>query len=65
VVFAVDINHLETLAKVFRKYGYDARGLSSNTPDDERRAMLQDFRDRKFPVIVNCGILTEGTGNGS
>ncbi|GJJ71409.1 ATP-dependent helicase IRC3 [Entomortierella parvispora] len=61
VVFAVDIDHLETLAKVFREYGYDARGLSSNTPDEERKAMLQDFRDRKFPVIVNCGILTEGT----
>ncbi|KAF9401800.1 hypothetical protein BGZ94_005094, partial [Podila epigama] len=61
VVFAVDIEHLETLTKVFRQYGYDAHGLSSRTPDDERAQMIRDFRERKFPVIVNCGILTEGT----
>ncbi|KAG0254997.1 hypothetical protein BG011_005396 [Mortierella polycephala] len=61
VVFAVDIAHLEELTKVFRQYGYDARGLSSKTGDIERTQMLKDFRERKFPVIVNCGILTEGT----
>lgn len=62
VVFAVDIAHLESLAETFRKYGYDARGLSSKTNDDERARMLKDFKNQKFPVIVNCGILTEGTG---
>lgn len=61
-MFAVDIAHLETLTEVFRKYGYDARGLSSKTSDVERAQLLKDFRDRKFPIIVNCGILTEGTG---
>ncbi|KAG0281973.1 hypothetical protein BGZ96_000963 [Linnemannia gamsii] len=61
VVFAVDIAHLESLTETFRQYGYDARGLSSKTNDDERAQMLKDFRNQKFPVIVNCGILTEGT----
>ncbi|ORZ18328.1 P-loop containing nucleoside triphosphate hydrolase protein [Lobosporangium transversale] len=61
VVFAVDIAHLETLAETFRKYGYDARGVSSNTSDEERARLLRDFREQKFPIIVNCGILTEGT----
>ncbi|KAF9099745.1 hypothetical protein BGX23_012139 [Mortierella sp. AD031] len=61
VVFAVDIAHLESLTESFRQYGYDARGLSSKTNDFERAQMLQDFRDQKFPIIVNCGILTEGT----
>ncbi|KAF9150975.1 hypothetical protein BG015_007213 [Linnemannia schmuckeri] len=61
VVFAVDIAHLESLTETFRQYGYDARGLSSKTNDDERAQMLKDFKEQKFPVIVNCGILTEGT----
>ncbi|KAG0314174.1 hypothetical protein BGZ99_008305 [Dissophora globulifera] len=61
VVFAVDIEHLETLTELFRQHGFDARGLSSKTDDVERAQMLKDFRERKFPVIVNCGILTEGT----
>ncbi|KAF9115980.1 hypothetical protein BGX27_005417 [Mortierella sp. AM989] len=61
VVFAVDIEHVETLAELFRKYGYDARSVSSRTSDDDRAQLLKDFRERKFPVIVNCGILTEGT----
>ncbi|KAG0335292.1 hypothetical protein BG004_000057 [Podila humilis] len=61
VVFAVDIAHLEVLTEAFRSYGYDARGLSSLTGDIERAQLLRDFRERKFPIIVNCGILTEGT----
>ncbi|KAF9996576.1 hypothetical protein BGZ65_007837 [Modicella reniformis] len=61
VVFAVDIEHLETLTRVFREYGYDARALSSNTDDGERAKMLREFREQMFPIIVNCGILTEGT----
>ncbi|KAF9439310.1 hypothetical protein BGZ76_003840 [Entomortierella beljakovae] len=61
VVFAVDIEHLETLTSVFRSYGLDARGLSSKTNDIERANLIKDFSERKFPIIVNCGILTEGT----
>ncbi|KAF9976255.1 hypothetical protein BGZ73_008897 [Actinomortierella ambigua] len=61
VVFAVDIAHLEALTEMFKKYGYDARGLSSKTDPVERAQLVNDFRNRKFPVIVNCGILTEGT----
>ncbi|KAF9133636.1 hypothetical protein BGX30_012212 [Mortierella sp. GBA39] len=61
VVFAVDIAHLESLTKIFQQYGYDARGLSSKTNDNDRAQMLKDFKKQKFPVIVNCGILTEGT----
>lgn len=63
VVFAVDIAHLETLTEVFRKCGYDARGISSLTEDGERAKLLREFREQKFPIIVNCGILTEGTGS--
>lgn len=62
VVFAVDIAHAEELTNVFRRHGFDARVLSSRTNDAERAQLLADFRARKFPVIVNCGILTEGTG---
>ncbi|KAF9956982.1 hypothetical protein BGZ72_002305 [Mortierella alpina] len=61
VVFAVDIAHAEELTNVFRRHGFDARVLSSKTNDVERAQLLADFRARKFPVIVNCGILTEGT----
>ncbi|KAF9575295.1 hypothetical protein EC968_003647 [Mortierella alpina] len=61
VVFAVDIAHAEELTNVFRRHGFDARVLSSRTSDVERAQLLADFRARKFPVIVNCGILTEGT----
>ncbi|KAG0297233.1 hypothetical protein BGZ98_000660, partial [Dissophora globulifera] len=61
VVFAVNIEHLEELTEAFRKEGFDARGLSSKTSNAERVQLLEDFRDGQFPIIVNCGILTEGT----
>lgn len=37
-----------------------ARRVSQDTPKDERRQMLADFRDGRYQFLVNVGILTEG-----
>ncbi|KAK9720634.1 putative ATP-dependent helicase IRC3 [Basidiobolus ranarum] len=61
LVFAVDIKHAETLAELFTSYGYESKCVTSKTPSSSRSEILADFRLRKFPILVNCGILTEGT----
>ncbi|RIA90217.1 P-loop containing nucleoside triphosphate hydrolase protein [Glomus cerebriforme] len=61
LVFGVDISHVESLTTMFRKRGLDARGISSKTKPHIRAETLKDFKERRFPVLVNCGILTEGT----
>ncbi len=45
---------------MFKKRGLDAHGISSKTKSHIRASILKEFKERKFPVLVNCGILTEG-----
>ncbi|CAI4210553.1 unnamed protein product [Parascedosporium putredinis] len=45
LVFCVDLAHVASLTQKFRQHGLDAHG----------------FKARKFPVLVNCGVFTEGT----
>ncbi|PHZ16287.1 P-loop containing nucleoside triphosphate hydrolase protein [Rhizopus microsporus ATCC 52813] len=61
LVFAVDIQHTQDLCNAFRQQGIEANFITSKTPEMTRQQIIQDFRDRKLPVLINCAILTEGT----
>lgn len=61
LVFCVDLAHVASLARRFRHHGLDARFITGETPNIERGRTLDAFRRREFPVLVNCGVFTEGT----
>lgn len=61
LVFCVDIRHLLDLTAMFRKHGIDARYVTGLTPNAERGSTIQSFKDGEFPVLLNCGVFTEGT----
>ena len=61
LVFVVDRKHIAAVTDAFREEGIDARLVHGDTDDAERAQLLKDFGDRKYPVLVNCGVLTEGT----
>lgn len=61
LVFAVDIAHTLALCNHFRQRGYAAEYVTSKTPTVARYDILDRFRKGDFPILVNCGILTEGT----
>lgn len=61
LVFCVDVAHVEALTQKFRDYGHDARYVTGDTPKVERGEILHSFRNGEFPVLVNCGVYTEGT----
>ncbi|GFP53213.1 putative mitochondrial ATP-dependent helicase irc3 [Trichoderma asperellum] len=61
LVFCVDLAHVAGLTKKFREFGFDARFVTGDTPKVERSATLEAFKKREFPVLVNCGVFTEGT----
>ncbi|KAK0275999.1 putative ATP-dependent helicase IRC3 [Friedmanniomyces endolithicus] len=61
LVFAVDLAHVAALAEEFRKHGVDARSVTGNTDQQVRKDRVQAFRDGEFPVLLNCGVFTEGT----
>lgn len=76
LVFAVDVAHgqsrfsssiseadessAEQLASAFDAAGISCKTLVGTTPTQQRLQLLQDFRDGRFQVLVNCAILTEG-----
>lgn len=60
LVFAVNIDHITSLTAAFRELGIDARPIHMGTNPALRRSTLAAFRAQEFPVLVNCGILTEG-----
>lgn len=61
LVFCVDLAHVGALNSAFRTHGYDAHFVTSNTPLKQRAERLAAFRAGEFPVLINCGIFTEGT----
>ncbi|KAM0282695.1 hypothetical protein ACHAQH_002892 [Verticillium albo-atrum] len=61
LVFCVDLAHVAGLTQKFRQLGLDARFVTGETPTVERGEILRAFRNGEFPVLVNCGVFTEGT----
>lgn len=61
LAFCVDLEHVAGLTNTFRRYGIDAHFVTGDTPKAVRSARLDSFRNEEFPVLVNCGVFTEGT----
>ena len=67
VVYTVNVDHAWQLRQTFsdeaRKRGKSCRVcvVTGETPKEERRGIVQDFRDGKVDVLLNCMVFTEGT----
>lgn len=61
LVFCVDLAHVTSLTAMFRTFGIDAQFITSDTPKQIRSDRLEAFKNGEFPVMLNCGIFTEGT----
>ncbi|KAI4752559.1 DEAD/DEAH box helicase-like protein [Aureobasidium sp. EXF-3400] len=61
LVFCVDLAHVSSLTAMFRRFGIDARFITGDTPKQIRTERLDAFKNGEFPVLLNCGIFTEGT----
>ncbi len=61
LVFCVDLAHVAGLTQAFREHGIDAKFVTGDTEKVERSNRLEGFKRGEFPVLVNCGVFTEGT----
>jgi superfamily II DNA or RNA helicase len=56
-----DFKISERMTEILNRYSPEsARRVSMDTPKDERRQILRDYRDGRFQFLVNVGVLTEG-----
>lgn len=60
VVFGVDIEHSKSIAAAYTEAGIPAEHLDGETPDTERKAILQRFRSGQTIILSNCGVISEG-----
>ncbi|ORY18527.1 P-loop containing nucleoside triphosphate hydrolase protein [Clohesyomyces aquaticus] len=61
LVFCVDLSHVSNMTTKFRQYGIDAQFVTGDTPRKIRSQRVAAFRNGDFPVLLNCGVFTEGT----
>ena len=61
LIFCVDLAHVSDLTATFRQHGIDARFITGDTPKQIRGESLDAFRNGEYPVLLNCGVFTEGT----
>jgi superfamily II DNA or RNA helicase len=60
VVFAVHVEHSQSLARQFKEAGVRAEHLDGTTPKAERERILQGLAAGTIEVVCNVGVLTEG-----
>lgn len=61
LIFCVDLEHVKDLTTTFRNNGVDARCVTGNTAKRARGELLDAFKAQEYPVLINCGVYTEGT----
>ncbi|GAB1732867.1 hypothetical protein NU195Hw_g7720t1 [Hortaea werneckii] len=61
LVFCVDLAHVTSLTAMFRHHGINTQFVTGDTPSKLRKERLDSFKRGEYPVLLNCGIFTEGT----
>ena len=60
IAYCVSIERAKQTAEMFCEYGISAVELDSTTPDKRRKEVMDDFRNGKYTVLCNVGIISEG-----
>ena len=53
IVYAIDIKHAEHIAEYYREHGLNAVAISSKTPTEERKRIIEIFRNTNCQEISN------------
>ena len=53
IVYAIDIKHAERIAEYYREHGLNAVAISSKTPAEERKRIIEIFRNTNCLEISN------------
>lgn len=60
IVFATGIEHCRAIENEFNRQGVNCKSVDSNLDMDNRSEIIEGFKQGKFKVLVNVGILTTG-----
>ena len=60
VIFATNVKHSRHIKELFESRGVSIEHVDAHTPEDERRDILNRFRDNELQVVTNVGVYSEG-----
>lgn len=60
IVYAISISHARNIAGYYNQYGMNTVAIDSKTPANERKRLVENFRQGKIQVLVNVDIFSEG-----
>jgi superfamily II DNA/RNA helicase len=60
IIFASRKNSVDRIVRALGREGLDARGMHSDRDQTEREEIINDFKNKKFPVLVATDILSRG-----
>lgn len=60
IAYCVSVEHARRTSDAFNNAGIRATHLSADTSPNERRRIMEDFRDGRITVLCNCTLLSEG-----
>jgi DNA repair protein RadD len=60
LAFCCGVGHAFHVRDALRRHGVIAETIVGTTPGDERRQIIEDFRDGRITCLTNCNCLTTG-----
>lgn len=60
IAYCVSIKHAQTICELFNNHGYESRCIHSKISKKEREQILEDFKAKKFTIIVSVDCISEG-----
>ena len=60
ICFNVNVEHSKIMTEKARAEGITSAHIDGETPDFERRRILEDFHNGEFQMLNNCSVLTTG-----
>lgn len=60
IAYCVNVKHSKEICEMFNNNGISAVHMDSHTPEKEREKILKDFKEKKFTILCNCNLISEG-----
>ena len=60
IAYCTSIKHSKIICDLFNKAGYSSKHIDATTPEKERIQIMQEFKDKKFLILCNVNLISEG-----
>ncbi len=60
LAYCCNIKHSKSICDLFNQNGIPAKHIDATTPENIREQIIQEFKAKKFTILCNCNLISEG-----